>query len=779
MSIFNNSTNIIKKIDFASTHIGGKNNDDTNTFENQTNLIANSTNDSARLVDFYDNMERDKNKNNNYVERLDNKLNTTVYRLNNYASFVDDVNYSNPVIYPNEYDEYFEYLNNKNLNPINTQVVKTKNYINIDSSNRNTQTFLNIEKYTSIPNYSLEFTNNSNLFKIYLNNSVENIKQNDYIILRGYQNYRIGYTNLNFFFTNGSNLVILDLKPNYAIPIPYYDIVITISGVKSNDENSLDYWKNIPLKLINQTHKVTAEYKDNDYRMCIELPINFYSQNDSNITLISDCVIIYSNVGNYPINLINSNTPITTTNLNDYLIVSDSTNNYIELMLNSTISINNNINIDGYWNGDKFYTGTNIQIGKIINSVKGYYNPNSYSINLDKTYNNICSIKMKSSEIPNVQKNIYTSTESIRSFNSKKTLQNLTYLNNSNNKLYWENIIDYGIYKIELEPGYYSYDKLKTTIEHKVSIIPRNLIFSNLNIYKYNSMEVNFYPETNISTFKLSNINILPNCLKSLETIISESNNILYNITIFHPSHNLKIGDKIYISNSIDFYTISKNIINSIDGHIITNIINENNYVITINNINLISDSGDTSGGQEINIKSPAIFRLFFNFPDTFGSLIGFNLVGEQTSITNYSSAAKSYTISNVDSYYININKTLIINDNLNVNDVITDFNKENIRYILLQIENLNVHSNPGGPQFFYKILLNSLPNTYLYNTFVDTPVYFNPPLKSLNKLDITFITPSGNLVSFGNLEHSFTLEITSFNNFPENTNINVSMSRI
>lgn len=779
MSIFSNDTNIIGKMDFASTHIGGKNNDDNNTFNNQTNLIANSTNDYNRLVNFYDNMERDKNKNNDYIERLDNKLHTTVYRINNYASFVDDINYSNPVIYPDGYDEYFEYLNKKNLNPINTQVVKTKNYINVDSSNRNIKTVLNIEKYTSIQNYSMEFTNNSNIFKIYLDNSVENIKSNDYIILRGFQNYTIGYANLNFFFTNGSNIVTLDLKPNYTIEIPYYDIFIDISGVINNDDNSKDYWKNIPLKLINQTHKVSIKFDGNDYRMCIELPINFYSQNDSNTTLISNCIIIYHNVGNYPINLINSNTPITSTNLNDYLIVSNSTNNYIELMLNSTISINNNIGIDGYWNGENFKTGTNIQIGKITSSIRGYYNPNNYSINLDKTYNNICSIKMKSSEIPNVQKNIYKSTESVRTYNSKKTIQNVTYLNDSNNKLYWENIIDYGIYNIELEPGYYTYDKLKIAIESKVSLIPRNLIFSNLNIYKYNLMEVNFNVETNISNFKLFNINILPNCLKSMETIILEPNNILYNITIFHPSHNLKIGDKIYIENSIDYYIIGKNIINSIDGHIVTNVINENNYMITINNINSITDVGDTEGGQEIKIKSPAIFRLFFNFPDTFGSLIGFSLVGEQSSITNYSSAYKFYTISNIDPYYININKTLIINDSLNITDVITDFNKENIRYILLQIENLNVHSNPGGPQFFYKILMNSTPNTYISNSFVDTPVYFNPPLKSLNKLDITFVTPSGNLVSFGNLENSFTLEITSFNNYPENTNINTSMSRI
>ena len=104
---------------------------------------------------------------------------------------------------------------------------------------------------------------------------------------------------------------------------------------------------------------------------------------------------------------------------------------------------------------------------------------------------------------------------------------------------------------------------------------------------------------------------------------------------------------------------------------------------------------------------------------------------------------------------------------------------KDTSRYILIQIQNLNNNSNPNGPPYFAKILLNGQVNSYLYNTYVQSPVYINPPLKSINELSITFINANGNLVDFGNLNHSFTLEITSLNNYPENTNLNTNMVRI
>ena len=110
---------------------------------------------------------------------------------------------------------------------------------------------------------------------------------------------------------------------------------------------------------------------------------------------------------------------------------------------------------------------------------------------------------------------------------------------------------------------------------------------------------------------------------------------------------------------------------------------------------------------------------------------------------------------------------------------MLTNFTNSSFRYILLQANNFNLNSNINSQPYFYKILMSGLPNTYLYNTFVDATIYFNPPLKALSNFIFTFIDPNGNLINFNNQDHSFTLEITNINNFPENTNINTFTARL
>jgi hypothetical protein len=66
-----------------------------------------------------------------------------------------------------------------------------------------------------------------------------------------------------------------------------------------------------------------------------------------------------------------------------------------------------------------------------------------------------------------------------------------------------------------------------------------------------------------------------------------------------------------------------------------------------------------------------------------------------------------------------------------------------------------------------------------MFNTFVDTPIYFNPPLNILTEFEFTFIDPNGNPWNFYNINHSFTLEITNVNNYPANTNLTTFMSKL
>jgi hypothetical protein len=70
-------------------------------------------------------------------------------------------------------------------------------------------------------------------------------------------------------------------------------------------------------------------------------------------------------------------------------------------------------------------------------------------------------------------------------------------------------------------------------------------------------------------------------------------------------------------------------------------------------------------------------------------------------------------------------------------------------------------------------------PNTVVFNSFVQTPTYINPPIRTLSTLDFKFIYPNGNDVNFYNKNFSLTIEIDSFNNIPENTGINTFTARL
>ena len=782
----NNTTNI-NEINFLDKHIGGDGKDMIQNFNNQSNIITNKETDYNRMIDYFNKIERTKNENNEYTERLDNEQHTTIYRINNFPTYVDDVNFSNPLIYPKDYEPYFSYLNKKNINPLNTQVVKKKEYLNIDSSNRETNSSLNISKYLAIKDYGLEFKNNSNILKIHIKSSIESksLLLDKFIILRGFKAYVNYYENINFFFTNDSPTVIIDIKPNFLQTIPYINITIIIEELKKLDLNN--YWKNIPYKLLNGLHKVFIVDYNSDKRLAFNLPINYYSVNQNDNIVFSSCKITFNCLGNYPVNLINANTPLTSKNLTNYLTVTTISDNYIEVLLTNSLSLNENISLDGYWENDSFFTGKNIQIGLIDGFVEAFSSANNFSIFLSKTYNNIAEIKIISSEIPNVQKNIIKQTQNKNektTTNIYKTLNvnnntNLVYIETPNNKLYWENILDNGIYFIELESGNYNYLLLKKTIEEKVSNMKRNLIIKNNFIFEYNSMEVEFNEKTNQTNFTMFDIYNNPNCLIEYSNIATPDESNKFKIKIYLQNHNLNVGDKIFISNSLDYFVISKEYINSSSGHNVSNILDNDYFEIILSNINPIENVGNTKGGYSIIIKKYAIFRLYFNFKDTFGSLMGFKLVGYDDSITSYSSLLYNYIINNTQPYYNDIGSILIVNNDIPPQSLITAFQSESYTYLLLLVEGLNNNNNPNGPSYFYKFLINQPPDNYLFNTFVNSPVYFNPPIRKLNKLKLSLVYPNGGLVDMGNLNYSLTFEITTINNLPENTHINTNMSRI
>jgi hypothetical protein len=750
------------KIKFMESHVGGNLNDTIEEYKNQKKIIDNSTDDYLKLINYYTKEERTQSYDDeNFIKNKIRDLQSLDARINNIPTVVNDVNISNPTIYPKEYDPYFEYLNNKNLYNINNRVIKNKVYVNIDSSLRNLSDSMVVDKYYMLENNSLVFADKSSTLKILINNANRIFNVDDQITIRGYKYYTINYSNTKFYFKNRSDVVIIDIQPNYTVELPYYDIQIKISNVTYKNTN---FYKNIPLNIINQLVSVKL-YNDGDgnFKFQFIMPQTFYTDNDDDHFIVSDCSVTYYNVGNLPIGLVNAALPLSEYSMTGYLLVTSVSNDYIIVNLNNEVSLNSNITIpNSQWIGNDFYTGTNkIEIGKITNILKASSSQSSYSINLEKELTNIVSIRMISSEIPNTYKNIFGVNINLK---------------NGNNLFYWQNYYEDSINSITIPTGYYTYEDLATTMEKLINETPRTLVqYSN----NYNNFSITLNYQTNISTFKSYNIYKLPNCFQS----IAQQDDNSYIITIVHETNNLKVGDMITISGAIDYYYISKNDINT--EHQIYNIVNSNIYQILITNINIITNNLSTTtntknnGGYGITIKTNNSFRLLFNLPNTVGNIIGFVLVGTSAAITPYCSLNNNYTITNLESYQNDIQKIYILN-NINYSKYGNTYDRNAIKYILLSCNsNLNKNSTPNGIKYFYKILLNNTPNTMMYNTFVDAPLTFISPIKSLSSLNFNFYTPGGSPFIFFNADHSFTLEITCISNYPENLPINTFTSKL
>jgi hypothetical protein len=722
-----------ENIKFISSKVGGDNDDTTKEFKEQLKLIE----------------KEKKNFSKNY--------NNTEPRLGNDNLSIDDFYFSNPIVYPEDPDLYFQYIQQKNLKSINTQVITSVLTFNIDSSLRLKNDSIIIDFYELLSPESFTFTNNSNLFSITVSD-ISRYNINDLIIVQGFTNYSVLYNSLNLFFENETNLVKLDIKANFDNFIPLLDVYINISGIT----NINNVFKNIPISLLNRQHKI--ELLEDNY-IGFRLPINFYTDNTTDSIFTSSCKIEYLSIGNYPINLINANLPYSKYNLQSYQSIFDIVDNKIIIKMQTDISINDNIDLNNSsWINNKFLTGgSSIQIGRIKNIITGSPKSSKYKYILPKMIQNIVSVKMVSSEIPNTYFNI----------------------NNNNNYLYWDIADDNNEepYNIALEAGFYNFTDLKTAIETKASQVPR--IFSN-NLYseyyyKFNIIKVDFDETLGTTTFNSFSKFLLPRCLIFLQEINSTTSSYL--ITIEQPVHNLGVGQRIYIENSLDFLSIPASYINNPEGFIIVNIINNNKYQIRIDYVNPlnVNYTDITGGGYIITISVKNSFCLFFDESNTFGDLIGFRNVGNSLAVTPYSSIDNDFKITNTQLYvYGGLENDTSANLILKTNILYS----YNYKYILLKCKGFDRCSSSNNIKYFYKIEFDNFNNNnnnkdIFYNSYIDNPIYFYPSLsEKIEILEFEFIDPYGNEFNFYNLENSFTLVFTCINNYPENTNLNPKVAR-
>lgn len=668
-----------------------------------------------------------------------------------------------------KYDLLAEYLYNRNDTEFNSLTRYISNYINIDSRFRNKQSqFTNIN-YIGLVNNPLliQDSNKKNIISIKIDSiKIGEYKINDLISLIGIQDIKKTLlVNFGFFtFTVGS----FYLKVNYPHNLYFnnlneakaYDtsnIKVKFNGIRSNDINS-SFIGNIPVTTLNTSLQVFPYNPENDdwsndyffiklvkkYTEIVPIP----PSNFINYTI--DMSYLYT-IG-IPNNKINSKYPINNNQLQAYHSVNRVTNNTIEIIING---INPSYIIDPLkpieFGGDK------IGIAKIENITQSYLTPVQYKINLDKIYNNVVLLKLISTEFPILNKLVSNSID----------------LDSNNCNLYWQNLDDGDyIYNIKLDYGNYLLTDLIKKMEKKINSIKR------INLDAFNIIKIDNVANSNEFVFNSSKI----------INLVNPITNIIYNttfsavITINYPNHQLNINDNITIYDSLDVDKIANIDINKT--HKVFSIVDDNNFQLLLNYINFTGNMVSNGGGNSFKIESSNIFRLRFDFKDTIGNIFGFRNLGDSNSITVFSDS-----ISNRD-LYLNesINNDLLYFDQNN-KPKIKSLDLKNDNYILMKCDTNNLSENTFNQMssfskirnIFAKIQIYNLENSvnnYVYNSFIQSPIYIHNPINELRELTFSFYDKYGNLLNYSDFEHSFILEIVTVAEIPENTNLSAKYNK-
>jgi hypothetical protein len=319
----------------------------------------------------------------------------------------------------------------------------------------------------------------------------------------------------------------------------------------------------------------------------------------------------------------------------------------------------------------------------------------------------------------NVQRIDLISTEFV---NSEQIVKDSSFGTLQNNLVNLKVENDSTIYTKELIPG--NYDSLSFS----------NMITSKLSeITTIDSLNLVFECEISADTGKLTLKNFVRQNLSKAFSVTQNSNII----TVTHNSHGFENGDIIKILNSSNVDTIVSTDINNLE-HTIT-VIDSNSYKFTV--VSTALNNASNKGGKTIQILKPKKISLLFSQSNTSFSLFGFD------------------------------NSDTIFATNLTGTNLV-DLSGDDYFYMCSPQLSDTVKDDGQVRDIFAKILLNQAPGNILYDTYVSNPkVFYDTPLKFIDKIEFIFREPNNNLFFMNNLEHSFSLRIDEVIEIIENTN--------
>lgn len=610
-------------------------------------------------------------------------------------------------------DKYLTRDKTKNIELGLEQVKVTR--LNIDSRHRIIDPQNIISKYIELKNY-FNFTKDSNILKIDIPKNSNIFQINDLITITNIEPTQITQRPNTLTLKKNSKYLYINHQNHGFVGINNY---IEITDIKD-----IGFWGNIPISIINKVHNISIVDSDN-YTADLTIYSNIDYQYNADIYYIN--ILTYAGIH---IKYLNASYPITNDVQQGYHTITESNNDYIKIKLSYKATKDEQI---------KFNDG--VQLGIISSIINGYPNTDYYRFELKKTYNRVKKIRLVSTEIPNTE----------------------TLIKKSNCRLYWQILEDGDTkYSIDITPGNYDPTSLEQEIISKVSNVDR--VFGDYLDKKlyYNKCIPNVTINSNSNQFSFQILNQI-NLSKNLTLNLDTYDDGYKRLNIIHPNHNLKESNVIKIEDAIgvldtvignNSYYIPDSIINAY--HTIETINGLNSYTVRLPKYNPVLDntieSNLINGGNAVKIKYPLLIRLLFNYPDTFGSILGFLNCGNETSITPYD--------------YIILNSTLYENStNLNsvgqINTNIPMLNFRTYPYILIVSElfssTINYKVTSG---VFAKLLLVGNPGSMIYDQYIQIEDTLTEAAQNLNELEFRFITPDGNSYNFNGQDHSYTIEI-------------------
>lgn len=577
---------------------------------------------------------------------------------------------------------------------------------------------------------SINFTENSSIIEILLDNNEDYFDVNDRIKIDNFKiNNKIISNNLymvnkfNYLIINLNNHMIKPSKESQHLKIIFLD-------------NTEDMIGNIPLNSITELKTIftyseienipsiidtTFENPDKNL-IFVELPFMYIDS--KNIRMVENIVELeFDSFAGIPTKYINADYPITFKNNKGYHMITDVTSESIFIDIN--LEANNTITFDN--------EGTTIS--KIIKVQEGFVDSNYYIVNLPKNFTNVVRIELVSSEF-------FFADILIKDKGSKK-----------NNVLHWQNIEDGDtIYSVNIDSGNYSPSNLLTEIINKTNLVKRKKYTEQTPLF--NNFEIELNSDKQMITFKSFKYDIVPNSININAVEINDE--FYFMMTIEHPNNFVEVGDTIEITNSESVSIVPANIINN--SHTVYSVDKKiGTYSIILPNFNRSNNPSDSSGGETVTIKSRNLTRFLFDKSDSVGSVLGFKNVGNVNAITKF-----SHITTNKDEYI----KPSIYNSIGNVDESINylNFTGDNL-YLLMYLNDFkSIYSNTTVENAFAKILLPGTLGDAVFNTFVNFPIEFDIPIASIDQFVVKFLYPDGSAPQFNNLEHSFTLLITELN---------------